>query len=145
MFELFARRWAVPAPALGLMFNASQSQAAAPLGDGSIALVACADAEPPESRIAVDASGRRTIAPRRSAPRAASIVAASGPGPAQIVSGSDDEFLIAWNDAESVASRPGRDGDPGGGAAGFGVAGRARPSRRNDDDLNERRGGVAAG
>ncbi len=99
MFELFARRWAVPAPALGLMFNASQSHAAAPLGDGSIALVVCADAEPPESRIAVDASGRRTIAPRRSAPRAASIVAASGPGPAQIVSGSDDEFLIAWRDA----------------------------------------------
>ncbi len=99
MFELFARRWAVPAPAVGLMFNASQSQAAAPLGDGSIALVACADAEPPESRIAVDASGRRTIAPRRSAPRAASIVAASGPGPARIVSGSDDGFLMAWRDA----------------------------------------------
>ncbi len=99
MFELFARRWAVPAPAVGLMFNASQTQAAAPLGDGSIALVACADAEPPESRIAVDASGRRTIAPRRSGPRAASIVAASGPGPAQIVSGSDDGFLMAWRDA----------------------------------------------
>ncbi len=99
MFELFARRWAVPAPAVGLMFNASQRQAAAPLGDGSIALVACADAEPPESRIAVDASGRRTIAPRRSGPRAASIVAASGPGPAQIVSGSDDGFLMAWRDA----------------------------------------------
>ena len=99
MFELFARRWAIPSPAHGLIFNASQSRIAAPLADGSIALVECADAEPPESRIAVDASGRRTIAPRRSGPRPATIVAATGPGPADIVCGPDDEFLIAWRDA----------------------------------------------
>ena len=99
MFELFARRWVVPAPALGLTFNVSQSHVASPLADGSIALVACADAEPPESRIAVDAAGRRTIAPRRSGPRPATILPASGPGPAEVVCGPDDGFLIAWRDA----------------------------------------------
>ncbi len=100
MFELLARRWAAPASAVGLTFNASQSHVAAPLADGSIALVDCADAEPPESRIAVDASGRRTISPRRSEPRPATILAAYGPGPAEVVCGPDDGgFLIAWRDA----------------------------------------------
>ncbi len=99
MFELLARRWAAPTPVLGLTFNTSQSYVAAPLADGSIVLVNSSDAEPPESRIAVDPSGRRTISPRRSEPRPATILAASGPGPAEVVCGPDDGFLIAWRDA----------------------------------------------
>jgi len=99
LFELLARRWAVPAPAVGLTFNASQSRLVAPLGDGSLALIDCADPEPPERRIGVDEAGRRTIAPRRSEARPATIVPAAGPGPARAVRGADDEFLVAWHDA----------------------------------------------
>ena len=113
MFELLARRWAAPAPALGLTFNASQSHVAAPLADGSIALVDCADAEPPESRIAVDASGRRTISPRRSEPRPATILAASGPGPAEVVCGPDDGFPDCLARREPLAPRRRGDGPPG--------------------------------
>jgi len=95
LFELLARHWSVPAPAVGLVFNRSESRLAAPLADGSLALVDCADPEPPESRIATDDAGRRTIAPRRSEPRPATIVAACGTGPAEAVCGPDDGFLIA--------------------------------------------------
>src|SRR5208337_4369666 len=85
LFELLARHWSVPAPAVGLVFNRSESRLAAPLADGSLALVDFADPEPPESRIATDDAGRRTIAPRRSEPRPATIVAACGTGPAEAV------------------------------------------------------------
>jgi hypothetical protein len=73
---------------------------------GSTALIDCADEEPPESRIAVDQAGRRTIAPRRSAPRPATIVRASGPGPAEAVCGPDDGFLLAWRDASLTRLDP---------------------------------------
>ena len=99
LFELLARRWAVPAAALSLKFNGPQSRLAAPLADGSVALIDCADPEPPESRITADDSGRRTIAPRRSDPRAATIVAARGPGPAEACRGPGDGFLVAYRDA----------------------------------------------
>jgi hypothetical protein len=107
LFELIARRWTVPAPPRSLTFNASQSRLAAPLADGSTALFDCADPEPPESRMATDQAGRRTIAPRRSPPRPATIVPASGPGPAQVVRGPDDGFLIAWRDASLTRLDPG--------------------------------------
>jgi hypothetical protein len=106
LFELIARRWTLPAPPRSLTFNASHSRLAAPLANGSIALVDCDDAEPPESRIATDQAGRRTIAPRRSAPRPATIVPASGPGPAEVVCGPDDGFLIAWRDASLTRLDP---------------------------------------
>jgi sugar lactone lactonase YvrE len=89
-----------------VIFNASHSRLAAPLANGSIALVDCADAEPPESRMATDQAGRRTIAPRRSTPRPATIVPASGPGPAEVVCGPDDGFLIAWRDASLTRLDP---------------------------------------
>jgi hypothetical protein len=106
LFELIARRWTVPAPPRSVIFNASHSRLAAPLANGSIALVDCADAEPPESRMATDQAGRRTIAPRRSTPRPATIVPASGPGPAEVVCGPDDGFLIAWRDASLTRLDP---------------------------------------
>lgn len=98
LFELIARRWTVPAPARGLVFNAAQSRLIAPLADGSIALVDAADPEPPDSRIAEDEAGRKTIAPRRSSPRPATIVPAVGKGKAEAVRGSGDGFVVAWRD-----------------------------------------------
>ena len=99
LFELLARRWTVPSPAVGLAFNAPQSRLAAPLADGSIALVDCADREPPEGRIGADDSGRRTIAPRRSDPPPATVAAAQGPGAAAVCCEAGDGFLVAYRDA----------------------------------------------
>lgn len=99
LFELIARRWTVPAAALGVVFSRSQSRLAAPLADGRIALIDCADPEPPESRIAVDAAGRRAISPRRSDPRPATIIAASDVGPVVITTGPGESFLVARPDS----------------------------------------------
>ena len=87
LFDLLARRWRLPAPATSALFDVASQTLAAPLTDGSIALIGVADAEPPEARIAVDEAGRRTITPRRGEPRAAILLAAEGGPPKLAASG----------------------------------------------------------
>ena len=99
LFELIARRWAVPVAAKGLVFSLSQNRLAAPLADGRVALIDCADPEPPDGRIAVDSAGRRAIAPRRIEPRPAMIAGAAEGEPARVAPGAGDGFLVAMGDA----------------------------------------------
>ncbi len=95
LFDLLARQWRLPAPATGLYFNANSSAVAAALQDGRVALVAVADPEPPESRIAEDDAGRRTITARRAEPAPALVLAAHGDRPVRIAAGPGESFLIA--------------------------------------------------
>ena len=78
LFDLLARRWRLPAPVTTLAFDAASSTLLGALADGRLALIGAADAEPPDARIAVDAAGRRTIAPRKSEPRPAIVIEGTG-------------------------------------------------------------------
>ena len=98
LFELLARRWTTPAAVEAVSFNAAQSHVAAPLANGSIALVACADREAPEDRIATDDAGRKTIAPRKLNLPPATVAAARGPGPAKMRPDGGDGFLVGYRD-----------------------------------------------
>jgi len=68
------------------------------LADGRTAVVATEDSDPAESRIAVDEAGRRTIAPRQSAPRPAIVLGAQGPGPALLSAAAGGGFVVAHRD-----------------------------------------------
>ena len=97
LFDLLARQWRLPSPPLAAMFDAASRTLAAPLADGRVALIATEDAEPPESRIAVDEAGRRTIAARRGEPRPAIVLPARG-GAAVRVAAMGEGFVIARGD-----------------------------------------------
>ncbi|RTL94204.1 MAG: hypothetical protein EKK31_31125 [Hyphomicrobiales bacterium] len=65
LFDLLARSWALPAAVEALQFSADSSVAAFACANGTIALAALSDPEPPESRIRVSADvGQTTIRPR---------------------------------------------------------------------------------
>ena len=65
LFELLARRWTRPAPVGAIAFNNDQSAAAFAAADGSVAIMAMADPEPPAKRVRVSTeTGRATIRPR---------------------------------------------------------------------------------
>ena len=93
LFDLLARRWRLPSPALSIHFDAASQTLAAPLADGRIALIGAADSEPPEARIAVDEAGRRTITPRKGEPRPAIMLGAEG-GPATLVAAGEG-FVVS--------------------------------------------------
>jgi hypothetical protein len=116
LFDLLARQWRLPAPPVAAVFDAASRALAAPLADGRVALIGVEDAEPPESRIAVDEAGRRTIAPRRGEPRPAIVLPARGEGAARVaamregfvVARGDELSRVAIDGAEtSLAALPG--------------------------------------
>jgi hypothetical protein len=98
LLDLLGRRWRLPASATSAVLSRTGRALAAALADGRIALVATDDAEPPESRIAVDEFGRRTIAPRQGAPRPAIVLGAPGTGPALASAAAGGGFVVAWSD-----------------------------------------------
>ena len=98
LFDLLGRRWRLPAPAVSAEFDAAGGALALALADGRVAVVATEDSEPPESRLAVDESGRRTITPRRGAPRPAIVLGAQGPRPAVVSAAAGGGFVVAHHD-----------------------------------------------
>ncbi len=75
LFELLARQWPRPAPVERLAFNNEQSAVAFAAADGSIAIAALADPEPPEKRVRVSTeNGRATIRRREKPVRPAVVV-----------------------------------------------------------------------
>ena len=65
LFDLLARSWALPSSVEALHFGADSSVAAFACANGTIALAALSDPEPPESRVRVSADlGQTTIRPR---------------------------------------------------------------------------------
>ncbi|MFZ1431511.1 MAG: hypothetical protein WAS21_32725, partial [Geminicoccaceae bacterium] len=75
LFELLARQWPRPAPVERLAFNNEQSAVAFAAADGSIAIAALADPEPPEKRVRVSTeNGRSTIRRREKPVRPAVVV-----------------------------------------------------------------------
>ena len=65
LFDLLARSWALPSSVEALHFGADSSVAAFACANGTIALAALCDPEPPESRVRVSADlGQTTIRPR---------------------------------------------------------------------------------
>ena len=69
LFDLLAREWTTGAGVSSVQFNASQTAVAFVLDDGTVAIAAVDDEDPPQSRIHVSAEdGRSTIRPRSKAP-----------------------------------------------------------------------------
>ncbi|RWL95793.1 MAG: hypothetical protein EOR68_19910 [Mesorhizobium sp.] len=65
LFDLLARSWALPSAVETLEFSDDSSVAAFACADGTIALAALTDPEPPESRVRVSGDlGQTTIRPR---------------------------------------------------------------------------------
>ncbi len=129
LLDLLARQWRLPAPALSVGFDGSSRALVAPLADGRVALIVVEDSEPPESRIAVDETGRRTIAPRRGEPKPAIVLTARGEGPAKVAAAHGEGFVMAHGDGSLSRSGRGRLRD----------AGRAR---RRGDRARRIRGGA---
>jgi WD40 repeat protein len=69
LFDLLARSWQRPSAVVGLRFSADGSSVAFAGADGTVAIAAVADQEPPESRIRVSGDlGQTTIRPRDKPP-----------------------------------------------------------------------------
>ena len=69
LFDLLARSWQRPSAIADLRFSADGSTVAFTSVDGTVAIAAVADHEPPESRIRVsDDLGQTTIRPREKPP-----------------------------------------------------------------------------
>ena len=75
LFDLLAREWTLGAGVSSMLFNASQTAVAFALDDGTVAIAAIDDEDPPKSRIHVSAEdGRPTIRPRSKAPAPLKVV-----------------------------------------------------------------------
>jgi WD40 repeat protein len=69
LFDLLARSWQRPSAVTGLRFSADGSAVAFACADGTIAIAAIADHEPPDSRIRVSGDlGQTSIRPREKPP-----------------------------------------------------------------------------
>ena len=74
-FELLARQWPRPAAVERVVFNHDLSAVAFAAADGTLALAAMADPEPPAKRVRVsNENGRATIRPREKPGRPATVV-----------------------------------------------------------------------
>jgi len=95
LYEILAREWRCPAPVAALAFSGDGGAVAFALADGSVALAATADAEPPDRRIRVSADiGRSTIRPRSEALPPLTLWPGAGEGRALIAPGSGPGFLL---------------------------------------------------
>ncbi|MBZ9841470.1 WD40 repeat domain-containing protein [Mesorhizobium sp. CA5] len=95
LFDLLARSWCRPSAIADLRFSADGSTVAFTCIDGTVAIAAVADQEPPEQRIRVSGDlGQTTIRPREKppVPLVATAVLADGDVPLASYLGSD--FLV---------------------------------------------------
>ncbi|MDQ6435858.1 WD40 repeat domain-containing protein [Mesorhizobium sp. LHD-90] len=79
LFDLLARNWQCQAPVAGLRFSGDGLAVAFAWADGTVAIAAAEDREPPESRIRVSGDlGQTTIRPREKPPVPLIVTAAFG-------------------------------------------------------------------
>lgn len=103
LFDLLARSWRRPAAIADLRFSADASAVACTSVDGTVAIAAVADQEPPESRIRVSGDlGRTTIRPREKPPAPLIATAALGDGDVPLASYLSSGFLVGTAAGEAV-------------------------------------------
>lgn len=95
LFDLLARSWQRPSAMADLRFSADGSAVAFTTVDGTIAIAAVADHEPPEARIRVSNDlGQTTIRPREKPPVPLIATAAFGDGDVPLASYAHSGFLV---------------------------------------------------
>ncbi|TPK65539.1 WD40 repeat domain-containing protein [Mesorhizobium sp. B2-4-19] len=103
LFDLLARSWRCPSAIADLCFSADGSTVAFTSVDGTVAIAAVADQEPPESRIRVSGDlGQMTIRPRERPPVPLIASAAFGDGDAPLAAYLHSGFLIGTAAGEVV-------------------------------------------
>ena len=95
LFDLLARSWQRPSAIADLRFSADGSAVAFTAVDGTVAIAAVADHEPPEARIRVSNDlGQTTIRPREKPPVPLIATAAFGDGDVPLASYGHSGFLV---------------------------------------------------
>lgn len=103
LFDLLARSWRRPSAVADLRFSADGSAVAFTCVDGTVAIAAVADQEPPESRIRVSGDlGQSTIRPREKLPAPLIATAALGDGDVPLASYLRSGFLVGTAAGEAV-------------------------------------------
>jgi len=104
LYDLLAREWSCGAAVRDACFSRDGSAAAFSLDDGTIALAATADDEPPQSRIRMTpAVGKATIRPRSSPPRPLVTTAVVSERAMPIVASDDGAFLAGTSSGRVLA------------------------------------------
>jgi WD40 repeat protein len=107
LFDLLARQWRRPAAIAGLAFNGDQSAVAFVGADGSLAVAAMADPEPPAKRVRTSTeTGRATIRPREKPVRPAVVVAPVDDRAPPIAAHRHASFAVAGHDGRVLAITP---------------------------------------
>ncbi|RWP21198.1 MAG: WD40 repeat domain-containing protein [Mesorhizobium sp.] len=103
LFDLLARSWRRPSAIADLRFSADGAAVACTSVDGTVAIAAVADQEPPESRIRVSGDlGQTTIRPREKPPAPLIATAALGDGDVPLASYLSFGFLVGTAAGEAV-------------------------------------------
>ncbi|RWK40855.1 WD40 repeat domain-containing protein [Mesorhizobium sp.] len=103
LFDLLARSWRRPSAIADLRFSADGSTVAFTCVDGTVAIAAVADQEPPESRIRVSGDlGQMTIRPREKPPAPLIATAALGDGDVPLASYLSSGFVVGTAAGEAV-------------------------------------------
>ncbi|MBZ9798454.1 WD40 repeat domain-containing protein [Mesorhizobium sp. ES1-4] len=103
LFDLLARSWRRPSAVADLCFNADGSTVAFTSVDGTVAIAAVVDQEPPESRIRVSGDlGQTTIRPREKPPVPLIASASFGDDDVPIAAYLNSGFLIGTAAGEVV-------------------------------------------
>jgi WD40 repeat protein len=110
LFDLLARSWHRASAIADLRFSSDGSAVAFTCVDGTVAIAAVADQEPPESRIRVSGDlGQTTIRPREKPPAPLIATVALGDGDVPLASYLRSGFLVGTADGEAVHLSAGGD------------------------------------
>ncbi|WP_095197940.1 WD40 repeat domain-containing protein [Mesorhizobium carmichaelinearum] len=110
LFDLLARSWQRPAAIADLRFSADGSAVAFTCVDGTVAIAAVADQEPPEARIRVSNDlGQTTIRPREKPPVPLIATAAFADGDVPLAVHGDSGFLVGAASGEVLHLTAGGD------------------------------------
>lgn len=103
LYDLLARSWRRPSAIADLRFNADDAAVAFTCVDGTVAIAAIADIEPPESRLRVSADlGQTTIRPREKPPAPLIATAALGEGDVPLAACLRSGFIVGTEGGEAV-------------------------------------------
>ncbi|RUU45422.1 WD40 repeat domain-containing protein [Mesorhizobium sp. M6A.T.Ce.TU.002.03.1.1] len=103
LFDLLARSWRRPSAIADLRFSADDSTVAFACVDGTVAIAAVADQEPPQSRIRVSGDlGQTTIRPREKFPLPLIATAVLGDGDVPLANYLSSGFLVGTAAGEAV-------------------------------------------
>lgn len=107
LFELLARQWRRPAPIAASSFNTDQTAVAFASTDGSLAIAAMADPEPPERRVRVSTeTGRATIRHRDQPVRPAVVVGPFDDRAPPVAPHRRASFAVGGHDGRVLAITP---------------------------------------